>query len=158
MTNVLEMAPVFTGANVGEWIELGDHRGRILVSSAQTNGAFLLCEVEVDAGGGVPPHIHSIEDETFYILQGDFEITAGGETVKATNGDTSFAPRHIPHTWRCTSEGGGRFLLLVTPGESFEHFVLEMAAQKITPLDANCIPALCALAAQHGMTMLPPEA
>lgn len=158
MTTAIEtLLPVFIAANAGKWIDLGDHRARPLVTSAHNGGAFLLCEVEVDFMGGVPPHIHSREDETFYILEGDFEMTIGGQTTSATKGDTAFGPRDVPHTWHCTTEGGGRLLIFVTPGQNFEQFALKMAGQKIVPLDPDCIAALCAIAEQHGLTMLPPQ-
>src|SRR4028119_2270429 len=119
MTTLEALAPLYTAANAGEWFDLGDHRGRPLVSSAQSNGAFLLAETEVDFLGGVPPHIHTREEETFYILEGEFEIGIGDETILAAPGDTVFAPRDISHHWRCTSANGGRLLIFVTPGANF---------------------------------------
>jgi hypothetical protein len=42
---------------------------------------------------------------------------------------TVFAPRRVPHVWRCASETPGRLLGLVTPGANFEAFVTAMAAR-----------------------------
>jgi quercetin dioxygenase-like cupin family protein len=156
MNNTLEILnPVFCAAQEVPWIELGDHRARPLISSRQS-GAFLLCEVEVDFMGGVPPHVHGREDETFVVLEGDFQITTGEQTVGARAGDTAFGPRGIPHTWHCTSESGGRLLLLVTPGENFESFLVQMGQETITPSDPASMAKLFALAEEHGLTMLLP--
>ena len=148
--------PVFCAAGEGPWIELGDHRGRPIVNSSQSGGAFLLCEVEVDFLGGVPPHIHGLEDETFTVLEGRFEVTIGDQTVCAEAGDTAFAPRGIAHTWHCTTESGGRLLVLVTPGENFERFAMQMSQELLVPSGPEFIARVSALANAHGMTMLPP--
>lgn len=156
MTHDFLMSPLVTKAQDGEWLELGDHRARALVSSADNDGTFLLAEVTADFLGGVPPHIHRREDETFVVLQGNFEVMLGERKICATHGDSIFAPRGIPHAWHCISENGGRLLLLVTPGRNFESFARELSAQLPHPLESQNMDALFALAEKHGMVMLPP--
>jgi quercetin dioxygenase-like cupin family protein len=148
--------PLVTRAEDGPWVELGDHRGRVLVSSRNNAEAFGLAHTIADFNGGVPPHIHDREDETFYIMKGRVEFGVGGETIVANAGDTVFAPRGIAHTWRCTSEAGAEFLILFTPGDNFESFIMEMAQQGIVPSDEASIEKLVALSEQYGIHMLPP--
>ena len=150
------LKPVVVPAGTGLFVELGDHRGHAKISSRDTQGDFLLVEVEVDPDGGTPPHIHNREDETFYIQQGRFSFLIGDETIEAGPGDTLFAPRDIPHAWRCISEEGGKTLILITPGANFESFALGMGERGITPLDPACLPHLLALADEHGIEILPP--
>ena len=44
-----------------------------------TGGSLLLFENLTSPGGGPPPHIHTREDEFFYVLDGTFEIRIGDE-------------------------------------------------------------------------------
>ncbi|BDI30867.1 hypothetical protein CCAX7_29180 [Capsulimonas corticalis] len=143
---------------MGQFFDFGDHRGRVKVSAQATAGAFLFCEVEVDRGGGVPPHIHSREDETFYILEGRFAFQIGNETVIANPGDTVFAPRRVAHAWYCVSEGGGRATLLITPGANFEEFAGALADLNIVPKKAMMgeeASQFIRLSARYGIEMLP---
>jgi quercetin dioxygenase-like cupin family protein len=152
--------PLFVPDGTGPLADLGDHRARIKVSARDTDGAFLLADTDVDPQGGVPPHIHDREDETFYILAGRFAIEVGEQSIEAGPGDTVFAPRGIPHTWRCISDTPGRFILLITPGANFEAFAIEMGRHGFVPAAAMADPALAAefiaLTSRYGIQMLPP--
>jgi quercetin dioxygenase-like cupin family protein len=155
------LAPVLTLANGGQAFNAGDHWGHIAISSEQSGGAFTLLDMEVAFQGGPPPHVHTREDETFYIHEGRFEFWVEGETICAGPGDTVFAPRHVPHTWRCVSEDGGRALVLITPGENFERFFMQVCSGAMLadgPPSPEDIAALCALAERHGLRMIPPAA
>jgi quercetin dioxygenase-like cupin family protein len=151
------LAPVLTLAGSGQPFDVGDHWGRIAISSEQSGGAFTLLDMEVAAQGGPPLHVHGREDETFYIQEGRFEFWVDGKTFEAGPGDTAFAPRHIPHTWRCISNEGGRALVLVTPGENFERFFLKLGSLGILAAPSpEDVAALSALAERHGLEILPP--
>jgi len=151
------LSPVVVPGGTGRFADLGDHRGHILVSSEQSGGNFLLVDVSVDAQGGPPPHIHTLEDETFVIQSGRFEVFLGGEFMEVGAGDSIFAPRGVPHGWRCISEDGGHMMLLVTPGENFERFATEMSDRALLKLPQHeMIPALIELGGRHGIEILPP--
>jgi quercetin dioxygenase-like cupin family protein len=143
----------------GQFFELGDHRGWGKVASAQNGGAFLLAETVADPDGGVPPHIHTLEDEAFFILSGRFALQIEGHSIEAGPGDTVFAPRNLMHTWRCISDTPGKFLLTISPGENFETFIGEIS--KVSSSPAECLedPAAAAafmnIAQRHGIEMIP---
>lgn len=65
--------------------------------------------------GGGPPHFHRREDETFYVIEGEYEVTVGGETKKVTPGMVAFLPRKIPHSLRNVGSVPGKLLVTVTP-------------------------------------------
>src|SRR5881394_1594984 len=44
---------------------------RFLATGDDTNGKYALWEAIVPPGGGPPPHVHSREEEGFYILEGE---------------------------------------------------------------------------------------
>jgi Cupin domain len=49
-----------------------------------------------------PPHIHSCEDEIFYILDGSYELHVGDERRTVSAGASAILPRNIPRL----SQGG----------------------------------------------------
>jgi mannose-6-phosphate isomerase-like protein (cupin superfamily) len=51
------------------WV-IGD-RYTIKCSGNDTRGAYALLEAVVPPGAGPPPHIHSREDEAFFVLEGN---------------------------------------------------------------------------------------
>ncbi len=61
---------------------------RFLATGEDTNGQYALFEALVGPGGGPPPHVHSREEEGFYILEGAITFTINGERVVATAGVT----------------------------------------------------------------------
>jgi quercetin dioxygenase-like cupin family protein len=150
---------VVTPAGQGRYVDLGDHRSRVAVSSRDSGGAFAMGITDVDYEGNVPPHVHAHEDETFYVLKGRFAVTVGGRAIKAGPGDTIFAPRNLPHTWCCISPGGGKLIILITPSANFEAFVMEMARRGSDPAADMADPArraaYMALTERHGISMLP---
>ena len=41
---------------------------RFLATGQETNGKYAMWEAVVPPGGGPPPHVHSREEEGFYVL------------------------------------------------------------------------------------------
>jgi quercetin dioxygenase-like cupin family protein len=101
----------------------GDHY-TFLVTGEETNGAYFAMEAIVPPGGGPPPHIHTREDETFYVLEGEIEFVLGDDVVTATAGDFVNVPRGTVHCFRNTGTQGARLILTFTPA-GIEHFFLE---------------------------------
>lgn len=156
-TTTATLVPCITRACTGRYADLGDHRGYVLASAQDTAGAFALFAVEVDPGGGTPPHLHRREEETFTIQAGRFAFLVGDRTLEAGPGDCVFAPRGIVHAWRCTSDGPGKMLILVTPGANFEAFIVAMAQENIVvPPPAATMARLAAHAERYGVEFLPP--
>lgn len=88
---------------------------RILLDGKQTHGAFALVELTGQPGDFVPPHVHTREEETFHVVEGELEIQCGGHTSVLRAGDTFFAPRNIPHSPKFIGSGPGRILVTLTP-------------------------------------------
>ena len=72
----------------------------IRIHGRDTGGTVAVVESHDVTGGGPPPHIHHREDETFQILEGEYEWTVGEKTFVARKGATIFAPRGVSHTYR----------------------------------------------------------
>src|ERR1700682_4767699 len=73
---------------------------RFLATSDDTNGKYALWEAIVPPGGGPPPHVHSREEEGFYILEGEFLFTIGEMRVVAGPGMFANMPVGTPHSFK----------------------------------------------------------
>lgn len=85
-------------------------------TSAETSGAYTVIEVISLPGNGPPPHLHENEDESIYVIDGEFEILLGAKTMRAEPGAFVFVPKRTVHRFRCIGDGPGKVLLHFTPG------------------------------------------
>jgi mannose-6-phosphate isomerase-like protein (cupin superfamily) len=133
--------------------------GRLLtykVTAEQTGGAYSLFEDTVPPQYGAPPHIHHREDESFYVVEGEFEFSRDGETIRAGAGSLVYVPRGSLHAFKNVGERSGRLLMSQTPGGLHERFfeeVGEEATDRTTPPAATGRPDLVAVAAKYGTEM-----
>ena len=99
----------------------------ILIATAQTtNGAFGLVENLMPPGFASPYHTHHLEDEAFYVLEGNMAFVCDGRWTLAGPGTYVFGPRNIPHGFKVIGDAPARLLLLCAPG-GFEQFVSDMS-------------------------------
>ncbi len=82
----------------------------------QTGGAYSLFEVATQPGSGPPPHVHHREDESFYVIEGDYEFLVEGRTIRVGAGSLLYMPKGTLHAHRGMGEGVGRMLVTQTPG------------------------------------------
>jgi len=92
-----------------------------LAEKKDTNGAFLLIEATLAPGTEPPPHVHTREDELFYVLEGEFDVYVGKEAFKVEAGECVFLPRFRPHAFVIRSPRL-RVLALFTPAGLEEAF------------------------------------
>jgi quercetin dioxygenase-like cupin family protein len=105
-------------------------RVRILAGAESTDDSFSVVEATEEPGSAAPLHVHHGEAEAFYILEGEIELTCGGQTVNAAAGDFVYTPKDVPHKYAVVGKRPARVLLLFSrPG--FESFFAEGG----TPLD-----------------------
>lgn len=113
------MKPLRSLNILGETIE-------ILVDGSMTAGTSATIVQFTHPGGGPPLHSHTREDETFTVLDGDFEIFADGEWHKAPIGEIFFAPRGSVHTFRNVGRETGRMAVFIAPA-GLEQFFERLA-------------------------------
>src|SRR5215475_11350218 len=99
----------------------------IRVLGRDTGGTVSVVESHDVPGGGPPPHIHHREDETFQILEGEYEFVVGDKTILARPGTTLYAPRGVAHTYRYLGKTPGKLMCIITPA-GFEGFFEEIGA------------------------------
>jgi quercetin dioxygenase-like cupin family protein len=101
------------------------HLFSFLAESGQTNGSLAIMEVTVRKGLEPPPHTHSREDETYYVLDGRWSFDAGGEPFAAEPGSLVFLPRGVAHSFSIDGDAA-RALVILTPG-GLEDAFLELS-------------------------------
>ena len=108
----------------------------IKARAEDTGQAFTLSEQTAYTRFSPPPHIHHREDESYYILEGEFEFTADGRTFTTGPGSFVHLPKGRLHLHRNAGDTPARALVLHTPA-GVEKLV-EEAGEPAT--DASSVP------------------
>jgi quercetin dioxygenase-like cupin family protein len=127
-TGVAQMINGVLAAGEGRSIWVVGDRYTIKCSGNDTGGAFALIEAVVPPGHGPPPHIHSREDEAFYVLEGEIQFHAGGRSFTATPGAWVTLAKGSLHHFKNISTKPARMLVMVTPS-GLEEFFLEVGRE-----------------------------
>jgi len=101
--------------------------------------------VEFTAASGFDTglHVHQRLEETFYVLDGEFEFRIGDETHQATAGASIFVPPGVPHAFANRGPAQSKLLLVMSPpghDRYFEELADILAADG--PPDTEAIAAL----------------
>ncbi|HVI66084.1 MAG TPA: cupin domain-containing protein [Bradyrhizobium sp.] len=96
--------------------------GCVCLSGADTGGAYCLLDIGLAPGMAVPRHMHTREDEAYYVLSGELEVVVGDEVFILRAGDTLIAPRDIPHQLRNSGDVENHYLIMFSPS-GFEGFL-----------------------------------
>src|SRR5262245_8541072 len=129
---------------------------RFLATGEDTNGKYALCEAIVPSGGGPPPHVHSREEEGFYILEGEITFTIEDKRQVASAGMFANIPVGTIHSFKNESGIRARMLILLAPA-GLENMFLECGvtlsdgATSALPPTREEIEKLLAIAPRYGV-------
>ncbi len=115
------LGPYARGVSLGSSVWYVGNLFTVLAGSGDTGGRFALIEILSRKGAEPPRHVHTHEDEAFYVLEGEITFYVGDETYQATPGTCVFLPRGVPHSFVFETDVV-RKLLTETPGGIEEHF------------------------------------
>lgn len=101
------------------------HLMSVLISAKDTNGLFSLIHGFEIQGLEPPPHTHTKEDESFYVIAGEIDYVVGEKSFNAKSGDWVFMPRNIQHSFKVVT-AKAEVLMLLTPG-GFENYFIDMS-------------------------------
>ncbi|HEV7646940.1 MAG TPA: quercetin 2,3-dioxygenase [Actinophytocola sp.] len=142
----------------GEHVWFLDTRMTVKAGGDQTGGAFTLLEWTAPVGFGPPRHVHKVEDEAFYLLDGELVVECGERRSTAGPGSFVFLPHGIPHAF-VVSAGPVRGLQVTAPA-GFERFVAEIGRPAehlgLPEPSAPDVAALVAAGERHGNQILGP--
>jgi mannose-6-phosphate isomerase-like protein (cupin superfamily) len=125
--------PVFLSTDEGQTYPMLTHTIVRKLSSVDTNGYYALFEAADVEGSGAPTHNHPWE-ETFYVLEGVFEIQIGNQVQICPVGSVAHIPANAVHGFKILSPTA-RALVLVAPA-SAEAFYLEVG-DRISDLNTD---------------------
>jgi mannose-6-phosphate isomerase-like protein (cupin superfamily) len=110
---------------MGEILERPGRRAEVLVARDE----LVLFEFEMaPETDGAGPHFHEQHVDSFYVLEGEVELTVDGETVRARAGEFVHVPPGVVHSFRNAGAEHVRFLNLHTPGMRFDEHIRRMDA------------------------------
>jgi quercetin dioxygenase-like cupin family protein len=88
-------------------------------------------------------HVHRVQEETFYVLEGECDWQIGDRRVRATPGTYVFIPPGVPHNIANAGDRPARVIMTVSP-PGHEHYFEELAkvVAQGSPPDADVIADL----------------
>jgi mannose-6-phosphate isomerase-like protein (cupin superfamily) len=156
------MKPIIRIPRQGRTVSLVGDVYRFLATGEDTDFKYALIEALVGPGGGPPPHVHSREDEGFYILEGEISFTVNGERVVATAGMFANMPVGTPHSFKNESSKPAKMLVSVAPAGLEKMFMeigvpLAEGATTALPPTSEDIAKLLAIAPKYGIEIRLPH-
>jgi mannose-6-phosphate isomerase-like protein (cupin superfamily) len=104
------------------------HRLRFEETTDEQGAPAVLCEMWVDPGGGVPPHVHPRMEERFTVVEGRMEFLAGRRWVGKDAGETAVVPAGTRHAYRNRGSVVAHVRCIATPPDpGLEGFLTDAA-------------------------------
>lgn len=128
---------------------IGDIQTHKLVGS-DTGNQIVEWVDNVEPGVGIPPHVHTLEDEIFRVIKGKIEIMVDGTSTILEAGDVAFAPKNLPHAWKVVGTEKAKMITSAFPA-GIEHMFKTLSELPPGPPDFEKVTAICA---EHGITFV----
>jgi quercetin dioxygenase-like cupin family protein len=93
----------------------------VLLDGEVTGGKLTMWTEMTPPGGGPPPHYDSIEDKTYYVLEGLASFLVNEEWREVGPGGSVFMPHGCVHTFKNVGDQPLRLLVMAAPS-GFEKF------------------------------------
>jgi quercetin dioxygenase-like cupin family protein len=156
------MNPTIRKAGEGRTLAVVGDVYRFLATGAETNGKYALWEAIVPPGGGPPPHVHSREEEGFYVLEGEISFYLGETRLVAGSGIFLNMPVGTPHAFKNESDRQARMLIAVAPAGLEQMFFefgvpVPQGATTAPPPTKAEIDRLLAIAPKYGIEIRLPQ-
>src|SRR5262245_24591776 len=103
---------------------------KVLLATESTGGAISVLMAWHKPGEGPPDHIHFSQEEIFFIVEGTYELTIGGQTSTVGPGTLAFVPRNVMHRFKNVGDTTACMLDWTLPGGQDRYFkeISELAA------------------------------
>lgn len=133
---------------------------RFLVTSAETGGRYACWHGTIFPGGGPPPHVHTREEEAFYVLRGTLAAYDDGARAEAGPGSLIILPRGSRHWFKNETAEPVELLMLIAPAGG-EGLFREVGrpwpdATRAPVVDPGEIARLIAAAPRYGIELQVP--
>lgn len=156
----MAVQPIIADPSQGQAVWHGDALWQFKATTAETDGRFWLAHLTAAKGWGSPVHMHTREDETFLVIEGELRVKVGDMVTTVPAGSVAVLPRDIPHAYRVDSDTA-RFHIVGTPGGFDEWFIKngEAASSLTLPPPATeppDYPAYVASLQEYGVQFIGP--
>ena len=152
------------GATEGEYLSVVGDTYRLVITGAQTNGAYAVIDMLVPPGGGPGPHAHADFQESFYVLEGEVEVKTELGTHIARKGEFLNIPLGgLVHCFNNKSDKLARLWCTVVPAgldDFFKEIGAPVAAGTFLPpphFEPEEIKRLQEIAKKYGQQVYPPD-
>ena len=108
-----------------EEVTLAGHPMIFLVTGKDTKHTSMF-DWTIPPGFATGLHVHRVQEESFYLLEGECEWLVGDQAVRATPGAYLFVPPGVPHNIGNVSAKPARVLMTVSP-PGHEHYFRKLA-------------------------------
>jgi quercetin dioxygenase-like cupin family protein len=89
---------------------------KYIATACDTDGAYFMAETIIPAGDpGPPAHIHTREDEAFYLQSGELTFYIDGNEHILKPGQFLNIQKGEKHTWRNTSQTAKKAIVVFAP-------------------------------------------
>jgi quercetin dioxygenase-like cupin family protein len=126
----------------------------VKVSPGDADGQLAAFHLVAPPMSGPPRHVHTREDEWFYVLEGELVFEIDGERHTVAAGGSVWLRRGVVHCYQNFTASTARLLIVTTPG-GFCDFFVEMSAAA-PPGGMPAPEVFAALDAKYGITTLGP--
>jgi quercetin dioxygenase-like cupin family protein len=126
----------------------------VKVSPADSGGLLAAFHLVAPPMSGPPRHVHTREDEWFYVLDGELIFELDGERHAVGAGGSVWLRRGVVHAYQNFTDRDARLLIVTTPG-AFCEFFMELSAAT-PPGGMPPFELLGALGEKYGITTLGP--
>jgi quercetin dioxygenase-like cupin family protein len=117
--------PIIRRPGEAKGLKLAGQPMTFLVTGTDTRHTSMF-EWTIPPGFSTGLHVHRVQEETFYVLEGECDWQVGNERVRATPGTYLFLPPGVPHNIGNTSDRIARVLMTVSP-PGHERYFEELA-------------------------------
>ena len=153
--------PVLRQPTEGQCVAVVGDVYRIMATGDDTDGKYAMFEAVVRPGGGPPPHIHSREEESFYVLEGEITFQVGDERIVAKAGTFANMPVGSLHSFTNATDKLARMIVSVAPA-GLEKMFLEVGQPvafggQAPPASKDEIDKLLAVAPSYGIEIRLPQ-
>lgn len=134
--------PHLLGPGEGDHFHFLNTLQTIKVDGKRSDGVLTALEFVARRDFGPPLHSHDIEDELFYIVDGEVWFSCAGEEAVHGPGSSVWLPKGLPHTFQIRSETA-KIFQISTPAQ-FDEFVATLgqpAAEPVLPEPGPIDPA-----------------
>jgi len=124
-TKTINQKGLFVEPGKGDSYYFGEDFYTLKAIGEETGEAYVLFEAVLAPGGGTPLHRHSLENESFYVQEGEIEFQLDDRILVAKAGTFVYSPKGQLHQITNTTSVPAKMLAWVMP-PGVEKIIVEM--------------------------------